>query len=113
MRRLLAVVLLACLCQGCFVFDEINEGQKYLDEHGGHKGDKPKPTAQGSPAPAPEDEPGPVTALIARAQTWWEHRNEEKEPERPADDVIVRCEQGGSIHFTHKSECLVRGGKVL
>jgi hypothetical protein len=113
MRRLLALALCAWLCQGCFVFDELDKGRDILDEHGGKPG-APKHEAHASaPEPKPAEEPGPLEALLARARAWWQDERVEERPERPADDIVVRCDVGGSTHFTHKSECLVRGGSIL
>jgi hypothetical protein len=116
MGRLLVLALCAWLCQGCFVFDELDKGRDILEVHGGKPG-APKydrnaaPAAE--PAPGPAEEPGRIEALFARARAWWQEEREDGPPERPADDVVVRCKVDGSTHFTHKSECLVRGGSIL
>jgi hypothetical protein len=116
MRRILVVTLLASLCQGCFVFEEIEKGQQIMDQHSpkvrAMKEQKEKETAASKTARAgarQEEEGG----ILDDLQQWWQKSREPAPPERGPDDVVVRCQIGGSMHFMRKSNCKIRGGRVI
>jgi hypothetical protein len=108
--RILAAALASVLLCACFVLDEIDAGQEFLDKHGGagHVEEAPKPT-RSAPAKAEDESSG----LLARVASWWEKRDQPAPPQRDPEDVPVRCELGGSVLFTRKFDCQVRGGRVL
>ena len=112
MHRILAVMVAAWACQGCFVFDEIDKGIELIEQH------SPKPRSaasaptgseQASRAAKGKEEPG----LFARLEKWWEERSKPKPPQRDPSDVVVRCEIAGAVHFTRKSDCRIRGGTAI
>jgi hypothetical protein len=107
-----ALLLVALLASGCFVFDELDTAHKTMDELSGgpaHKAEPEPPAGGGGEA----DGPG----LLARVQAWWTSqgagpsRSEDDGPERNPEDVPVRCEVDGRSVFTHKFDCLARGGR--
>ena len=106
-RTPLALAALLGLSTGCFVFDEIDKGQKIMKQYGGQT-----PHAQAAPAETaePQEEEGP--GLLARLEAFWEKKREAPEPERSADDGIVTCQLAGSTTFTYQSDCLSRGGRI-
>jgi hypothetical protein len=111
MRWTAPLALIALLLQGCFVFDEINKGQKELDRYGGAGG---QPRAEKSAAPQPAQKPkAPEPGLLARAQAWWAEKNEPKPPQRDPSDKIVRCDVGHSSQYMYASDCRARAGRVL
>jgi hypothetical protein len=111
MTRAMAVALglALCLCTGCFIFDEIDQGRKLMKKHSGQNPHAVKESEPG-PEAAPTDE-GP--GLLARVQQLIQDYREPDDPERAPDDEIVRCELAHGITFTHASDCLSRGGSVL
>ncbi len=112
MQRILAVIVAAWACQGCFVFDELDTGMEIMDQHSPKRRDTaPAPTgsAQTSRAARGKEEPG----LLTRLEKWWEERSRPKPPQRDPSDVIVRCQIAGAVHFTRKSDCRIRGGTAI
>lgn len=116
MRPLLTIVLLSALCQGCFVFDELDKGEEIMRQH------RPKNIDEAAPEPAPDRstkdaEPAGalafVTGLADRVMGWWSDLRDPAPAERAVDDVVVRCELPERTQFTRKSDCIVRGGRVL
>lgn len=115
MRRV--ALLLACviLASGCFVFDELDKGQKTMDKYS-HMN---KGRAKEEPAPAPEPSPKQKDegeGLIAQVQDWLARRSAKAEAERPSvdpHDVPVRCQIHGHTQFLRKFDCMLRGGKEL
>lgn len=111
MRRILVVALLASLCQGCFVLEEIDKGQQIMEQH--------SPRARELKAQQEEAEAGPPASAKREAGTleklkkWWKKKREPAPPKRDPDDVIVRCQIGGTMHFTRKSDCILRGGRAI
>ena len=109
--RLLAPLALAAalaLPTGCFVLDEIDKGQKIMDQHSGRG-------AKHAPEPAPEAaaDSDEAPGVIARIQAFWEESRAEEAPERSPDDEIITCElHGGATTFTYESDCLSRGGEI-
>lgn len=112
MRRLLPLLLIACLSQGCFVLDELDKGQALMDQHSGtarKAKEKEKAAAEAAALESHDEELG----VVAKLQDWWKRRNEPKPVERPESDGIVRCATDGRTQFTYESDCLARGGSVL
>ena len=104
-----SLALVLCLCTGCFVFDEIDQGRAIMKKHSGQN-----PKVEREPEPAPEaEQDGEGTGLLARVQQLVQDYREPDEPERSPDDGIVSCELEDGVTFTHESDCLSRGGRVL
>ncbi|HEY8154219.1 MAG TPA: hypothetical protein VII72_08845 [Myxococcota bacterium] len=101
--RRLAVVLASTLCWGCFVFDEIDAGQKEMDRYGG----KP-PDAKGEAAAAKDKEPTPAE----RARQWWDSARTFEPRSDDAKSDIVSCKVGGAVRFMSQSDCTNSGGRV-
>lgn len=111
MHRILAVIIAAWACQGCFVFDEIDKGMEIMEQHSPKRGKVSPPTGskQGSRASKEKEELG----LVARVQKAWKDWTKPKPPQRDPSDVVVRCEIAGAMHFTRKSDCRIRGGTAI
>jgi hypothetical protein len=105
----IALGLALCLCTGCFIFDEIDQGRKLMKKHSGQNPNAiQKPAADAEP-----EEPDQGPGLLARVQQLIQDYREPDDPERSPDDEIVRCELAHGLTFTHESDCLSRGGAVL
>jgi hypothetical protein len=111
MRRILLVAFLASLCQGCFVLEEIDKGQKILDQHsaGARAKAAQQEEAQASRGAGAKQEEGTLEGL----KKWWAKQREPAPAKRDPDDVVVRCQIGRSMHFTRKSDCMLRGGRII
>ena len=105
----LALAALLALSTGCFVFDEIDKGQKIMEQHSGRGAHPPADAEPAVDEGSGEDE---GQGLLARLQAFWEERRAGSEPERSPDDEIVTCELGGDTTFTYESDCLSRGGRI-
>ena len=113
--RAVAIVLLCLPClglPGCFVFDELQAGQELMDAHAPRK-PEPKQSPYPSYQRPQEKEPEGFEAVVADVKAWWKKASQKPPPQRPKDDVPVKCEIDGRIHFMYKSVCNTRGGKVI
>jgi hypothetical protein len=114
MRRILLVALLASLCQGCFVLEEIDKGHQLMDQHSPRAREKAAQEKEAREAPrsaraGAKQEEGTLEGL----KEWWKKKREPAPPQREPDDVVTRCRIGGTVHFVRKSDCMLRGGQVI
>ncbi len=107
--RLLLIALIACLTQGCFVWEELEKGEAIMDAHRPRNLDDPKEPAAVAPD---EDESNLIASLSQTLNEWWTSATEPSAPERDPGDVPVRCEINGRMQFTRKSDCSLRGGSI-
>jgi hypothetical protein len=105
MTRLLAIALAACLCSGCFIFEELDKGQKYMDDHAGIR-----ERIQIALSRVPD-----ALASLKEILSWRgdEDGNGSSRGERDPRDAMVRCAVDGGMLFTSRIECEGRGGEVL
>ena len=106
-----AILLIACLTQGCFVWEELEKGEALMEAHRPKNLDDAKP-----PAPArrtDKEEPGMLASLSESLQDWWTSESEPSAPQRDPADVPVRCEIDGRTQYTRKTDCMLRGGRIL
>jgi hypothetical protein len=92
------VLLLACLlASGCFVFDELDNGTKIMEQNSAKK-------AEAAPA-----QKGPAAQA---GSGWWANAKSLSGPPSDADgkNPAVACKVGGSTRFMRKSDCLSQGG---
>lgn len=104
--RVLLVGLLALLLSGCFVLDELDEGQRLMDQHAG-KGVKKEEEAAAAEPTAPAGGSGGAKAFDP--SRWWKSARS-LGPEKK-DKSIVRCELPGGSQFMREPDCLMRGGR--
>jgi hypothetical protein len=115
MRKL--AVIAAALTLGCFAMDEIDQGQKVMDQHYG-KARQNQKAAQAAEAP-PAEKPGAAEpGMLDRARAWWEAKRaaggeSDTGPGPDPEDVLVRCKLGGGTQFMRKFDCQLRGGKPV
>lgn len=112
MGRLLATALVAWVCQGCFVFEELDKGQAIMDQHSGRKAREEKAAAKPGLRAARrvgKEDPNWIATWTEKVEGWWQDGPPEPDP----DDIVVRCGLGERTWFTRKSDCLVRGGRIL
>jgi hypothetical protein len=98
MVRAIALLIACVFATGCFVFDELDKGKKFLDQH------SPKKPA----AAAAAEKPGPQKKTGAG---WWANA---KSLSGPAEDdgknPVIACAVGKATSFMHKNDCLSQGG---
>lgn len=109
--RLAALALVASLGSGCFVFDELDKGNKILDEHSPTRNaaaKKKQEEAAKAAAPAKAEDPN------APKKSWWERARTISAADKPqSDDPHVRCQLRGKERYMTQSDCLTQGGKLL
>lgn len=113
MRRLLPLLLVLVLCQGCFVFDELDKGEAIMDAHSPNRNKHASDEAPPPPASQDDDEGSLLTDLKDGVVGLWTEASEPKPPERDPDDVPVACAVSGQTVFVRKTDCIVRGGRIL
>jgi hypothetical protein len=111
MRVLLLLLLIAVGNAGCFVFDEIDKGQDIMATH------SPNGAKSGS-SPLAEDPDETKTPQERLAEYYAKQRDKAKAraakpKEAEPGDAIVGCKLGGNTQFTRRSDCTLRGGRVL
>ena len=107
--RLLALALVAQLVSGCFVFDEIDKGEKLMEENSGAL--QKKKAEQAAAAQAAATTTGNA-AGGEKKKGWWETaRSISAADKAPTDDPHVRCKIEGKERFMVQSDCLSQGGK--
>lgn len=108
MRRLtlVACCVVALGTTGCFVLDELDQGQAILDQHSPRGKEKAEPAPE-PVAPRPVDD-GP--GVGERLSEWWRSALEEGPTPSDPNDGIVRCTIRGKLNFTRESDCQARGG---
>jgi hypothetical protein len=103
--RALVLLLAACLCSGCFVFDEIDAGQKEMDRYGG------KTPAKQEAATAAKQEP--QVSPKEQARQWWDKaRSITPGEDTSGSSGIVKCRLDGALRFMSETDCSNSGGRV-
>src|SRR5437667_12410943 len=97
LHRLALLVLCVCV-SGCFVFDELDAGDKIMEQNA-----KAKPAAAAPAQPAAAHQGG---------SAWWANAKSLSDtPAEPGKDPAVACTVRGSTRFMRKSDCLSQGGQ--
>lgn len=115
MRRTVLLIAVVLFSTGCFVFDELDKGRAIMEQHSPkNKAEREKPPApvRSATRPAAKKDEG----LLASVQGWLSDHKPAATPSGPTrdpDDVPVSCRYGNRTHFLRKSDCLLRGGKIL
>jgi hypothetical protein len=100
--RVLGMAFLAAALSGCWVLDELDEGNKKIEMY----------TSKGGMAVEPEEEP--VALPSGKRQRIGEYFANQKNartltPGQMSSD-IVSCRLDGGTQFMKQAECLSRGG---
>ena len=96
MMRRSALLVLCVGLSGCFVFDELDAGEKIMEQNA--KAQPAAPAAQ--PAAAPQAGAG-----------WWANAKSLSDAPGDGKNPAVACAIGGSTRFMRKSDCLSQGGR--
>ena len=105
--KLLLPILAALLCSGCFVIDEIEQGQSIMRAHDG-KDDAAEEELAETKAP-------PKSPRERLAEYYAKQRAKASVSTKsldPADD-LGRCRVGNKTQFMRRSDCKLRGGTFL
>jgi len=98
MIRALPLLILCVFASGCFAFDEIDKGNKILDQNFSKK-----PVEQ---APAQKAPAGAASAA------WWANAKTLSGPvsDEGGKNPAVACTVGKTTKFMRKTDCLSQGG---
>jgi hypothetical protein len=94
------LLLVACVSlSGCFVFDELDKGNKILDKNFSKKG---------AAAPAEQAAPKPKGG-----SGWWANAKSLSGPPTDEDgkNPVIACAVGKATKFMRKDDCLSQGGR--
>jgi hypothetical protein len=112
--RALLISLIAALCCGCFVLDELDQGEVLMEQASSRGGANKKKAAAEAEAQAPRPRApagkGAGDGLLDTAKGWWSKLSAPAHTEPDPNDGVVRCRIDGSVQFMRASDCQVRGG---
>ena len=119
MFRVAAILLSSLWISGCFVAEEIRQGDALIEQHSVGWREKKKGMQQA------EEESAKAEAETQSRQTrsagpgvkdklsdWWHETVDEEPVKVNRDDKLVSCEIGGKLQFIRKSDCQVRRGRA-
>jgi hypothetical protein len=107
--KLVLCLMVALLCGGCFVFDEIEQGQAIMAAH------SPKSERQEDPA-KPDGVEGAGKTARERLTEYYAKQRAKAGPPKTSDDPgdsIGQCRIGSSTSFLRRYDCQLRGGTFL
>jgi hypothetical protein len=110
MRSVLVALTAVFLLSGCFVWEELEQGEAILDAHSPNRNKRKQ--EEEAAAKATEAENTPTAAQ--RAAEWWDSARSigPRPDDKPDADPMVSCRLGGATRFTKRSDCLARGGSA-
>jgi len=119
MLRLVAILSSVLWLSGCFIFEEIRQGDALIEQHSvGWRAKKQatqkaeaeaaKAEAESESLKAQNSGPGVPDKLAE----WWHETVEEEPVNVNRDDKLVSCKIGGKLLFIRKSDCQVRSGRA-
>jgi len=104
------------LLPGCWVADELDQGDKLLEQHAGKRIKQAKAKKGRAEAPQAESEParkseGP--GMLQELATWAGKKLEGPPPPPDPGDTPVRCFVGDRQLFTSRYDCEAQRGRVV
>ena len=119
MFRLATILLSALWLSGCFIAEEIRQGDALIEQHsvGWREKKKGIQKAEEETAKA-EAETQSHQALNAgpgvksKLKDWWHETVEEEPVKVDPDDKVVSCKIAGKTQFLRESDCQLRRGRA-
>ena len=119
MLRLIAILSSALWLSGCFIAEEIRQGDALIEQHSVGWREKKKGMEQAEAETAKAE----AEAQSQKAQNsgpgvpdkladWWQETVEEEPVKANRDDKLVSCVVGGKTQFVRESDCKVRRGRA-
>ena len=116
MLRLFLTLLASACLSGCFVLEELESGDAIIEQHSvGLRQQRNDAAEAEAEALAAKPPPGLVPkkpGVGDKLQALWRDALEEARPTPDPSDVVVQCEVAGSVLFSRKSDCQLRGGRI-
>ena len=119
MFRVAAILLSSLWISGCFVAEEIRQGDALIEQHSVGWREKKKGMQQAEEESAKAEaktqsrqarSAGP--GVKDKLSDWWHETVDEEPVKVNRDDKLVSCEIGGKLQFIRKSDCQVRRGRA-
>ena len=119
MFRLAAILLSSLWISGCFIAEEIRQGDALIDQHsvgwrekkkGVQKAEEEAAKAEAETQSRQARSAGP--GVKDKLSDWWRETVDEEPVKTNPDDKLVSCEIGGKLQFIRKSDCQVRRGRA-
>jgi hypothetical protein len=107
-RALMATASTLVCLSGCFVWEELDEGEKTLTHHSRQAAASEAPAEREESPSSAASRPDPVRA---RGEGWW--RTARSLGAREEDSDLIRCRIGPSTTFMRSADCRARGGRAL
>ena len=105
--RLVLLLLVALLGSGCFAFDELDAGMEIMESH--TPADQKKKAAEAKSGEDPE-KPKTYDQSVAG---WFENAKTLEPRKAGGENPVVKCELGGSVRFTKRTDCASQGGREV
>ncbi len=119
MLRLATILFSALWLSGCFINEELRQGDALIEQHSSGWREKKKSMALAEQEAAKaEAEAQSQKARNAgpgvqhKLADWWHETVDEEPVKVNRDDKLVSCQIGGKVKFVRKSDCLVRRGRA-
>jgi hypothetical protein len=117
--RLAAILLSSLWISGCFVAEEIRQGDALIEQHsvgwrnkkkGMQHAEEESAKAEAETQSRQARSAGP--GVKDKLSDWWHETVDEEPVKTNRDDKLVSCEIGGKLQFIRKSDCQVRRGRA-
>ncbi len=119
MFRLAAILVSALWFSGCFVAEEIRQGDALIEQHsvgwrekkkGMQKAEEESAKAEAETQSHRPKNAGP--GVKDKLSDWWRETVDEEPVKANRDDKLVSCEIRGKVQFIRESDCQVRRGRA-
>ena len=119
MFRLAAILLSSLWISGCFIAEEIRQGDALIEQHsvgwrekkkGVQKAEEESAKAEADTQSRRARNAGP--GVKDKLSDWWRETVDEEPVKANRDDKLVSCQIGGKVQFIRESDCQVRRGRA-
>ena len=119
MSRLTAILLSSLWLSGCFIAEEIRQGDALIEQHsvgwrekkkGIQKAEEETAKAETETQSQRARNAGP--GVKSKLSDWWQETVEEEPVKTDPNDKVVSCTIGGKVQFLRKSDCQLRRGRM-
>lgn len=119
MFRLATILLSSLWISGCFIAEEIRQGDALIEQHSVGWREKKKGIEQAEEETAEAEaktqshrarNTGP--GVQDKLSDWWHETVDEEPVKANPNDKIVSCSIGGKVKFVRQSDCELRQGRA-
>jgi hypothetical protein len=119
MLRIISILLSALWLSGCFIAEEIRQGDALIEQHsvgwrnkkaGIQEAEEEAAKAESEAQSQQARNTGP--GVQDKLNDWWHETVDEEPVKVNRDDKLVSCTIGGKVQFIRESDCKVRRGRA-